>query len=177
MSRGVAAAALVALGLVGCDSHPRAPLLHDQAVFHDAQQGLRFVAPEGWRMRARGALPTGKLEVERLLVEYQRLAAVPATLRVSAADVDPTDSLAGYLSANLLQKRAYRPVQTLPDTTVGGLEGKAFLFTPAGGAAAKEVIAVRHGGHVFFFTGEFLKEDAAGRDAFRQAVQSVVWGK
>ena len=111
--------ALAALLLVaGCEARPRAPVLRDEMVYHDAALGLRFVVPEGWRTRSRAELPPGKLAVERPLVEYSRPAPALAGMRVSAADLAPGESIAAYLERNNLRKRDFRAPQPLPPLTV-----------------------------------------------------------
>src|SRR5688500_15363915 len=89
--------AALLLAPAGCGSRPRAPVLRDETVYHNPQMGLRFLVPEGWRTRSRADLPAGKLDVERPLVEYYRLGAVPAGLRVTAADLEPGEPLGRYL--------------------------------------------------------------------------------
>ena len=159
--------------LIGCNPTPRAPLLRDEAVYHNRAQGIRFMVPEGWRISAKAELPPGRIEQERILVEYVRHTAVPATLQLFARDVAPGESVAPHLEVG----RAFKAPKVESGLTVGGVSAERLTFAPAGAGQMKEVIAVRRGERVFFFTGLFNAEDSQGRAAFRRAVDTVVWEK
>lgn len=173
MSRACRFLPFLLLVALGCSPAPRAPLLRDEAVYHNRTQGVRFMVPEGWRISAKAELPPGRIEQERLLVEYVRHTAVPATLQLFARDVAPGESVAPHLEVG----RAFKAPTVETGLTVGGLSAERLVFTPAGAGQSKEVIAIRRGERFFFFTGLFNTEDSQGRAAFRRAVDTVVWEK
>src|SRR5205823_9809363 len=79
---------LVCALLPGCNSRPSAPALEDGPVFKDEREGFRFSVPDGWKQRARGQVPPGDLEGERMLVEDKCVTcAKPASLEVTVAGV------------------------------------------------------------------------------------------
>src|SRR5262245_41969592 len=85
--------------LAGCDSRPRAPVLRDDPVYQNDQEGFRFLAPDGWSQSMRGEVPPGKVDKERSLVEYRRKkGSAGASLRVSLADLPTSTDLAAYLA-------------------------------------------------------------------------------
>jgi hypothetical protein len=168
------AAALFLIAVAGCADRPRAPALQDEPVFQNKQEGLRFLPPSGWRMRARTEVPHGPLTEERLLVQYNRLTPdSPANLEVTMADVPPStplDECAGSRSDGPegWQKTATEPLE------VSGLP--AFRATFAGTPErAKEVVVVRRGDRVYYFTAIFPAKDAKARDQVRKAVASAAW--
>ncbi len=178
--RNRALAAVLALGLgvsSGCDSGPHAPLLRDEAVYHNRSEGFRFMVPEGWKVQAKSNIPPDKFGIERMLVEYTRASYVRATLQLSAVDLDPSANVAEYLEKHNIHKREYRTIEIEKGVTIGGATTDRYTFPNSGQGFAKEVLPIRKGNRVFLFTGLFLKEDRQGRDSFRQAVASLVWDK
>src|ERR1700690_3094047 len=76
----------------GCQARLSAPPLDDAPVYKNRREGFRFFVPEGWKQRARGEVPAGKIESERMLAEY-RCMSCDGILMVSVADVPLTTSL------------------------------------------------------------------------------------
>jgi predicted Zn-dependent protease len=163
--------------LAGCDSAPRAPLLRDEAVYYNRREGFRFLVPEGWKIQAKAELPPGKLEQERMLVEYIRPTFVPATLQLSAADLGPNEDLGKYFETHNFRKREYRTHAVEKGVTIGRETIDRFSFPNSEDGFDKEITPIRRGERVFLFTALFMKEDHQGRDAVRQAVASLVWDK
>src|SRR5262249_45571367 len=92
--------ALVLLVLSGCNTRPRAPALVDEPIYQNEREGLRFLVPEGWKQLARADVPPGKVDRERLLVQYRRLLpGQEATLEVRLADLPTSAALDSLLSA------------------------------------------------------------------------------
>src|SRR5262249_23226620 len=146
------AAALLLTALTGCgSSRPRAPALQDEPVFENKQEGLRFLAPNGWKMRARTEVPAGKLTAERLLVEYQNLNPDrPANLEVIMADVSPSIGLPECAESRGQAPEEWRKTGS-ESLEVGGLPAVRVTFADSmerpGKAerAVKEIVAVRRG--------------------------------
>src|SRR6516162_1803979 len=89
---------LIALAL-GCGDQPRAPSLQNEPVYQNSREGFRLLVPEGWTMHARGELPSGQLDRERMLVSYELLQTdKPATFQITAADLAADTDLKKYLS-------------------------------------------------------------------------------
>src|SRR5438034_9828111 len=96
----LSALAVAAIYVFGCRSEPQAPVLRNEPVYQNDTEGFRFLTPEGWRQHAKVNVPAGKLDKERLLVQYVRLVAAErgASLDVSMADLPTSTDLATYLA-------------------------------------------------------------------------------
>jgi hypothetical protein len=176
-----AALALLAAGLAvlaGCGPRPRAPALEDNPVYVNDAGGFRFVVPEGWHQFARSELPPGKLDRERLLVQYRRLDPErQATLEVSAADLPASVNLTDYLADASYGAKAWRP-QGKPEPVEGaGVPGTRYDFSARVGKndLAREVIAFRRGERVYFFTVVYAARDDTAREQFRRSVARILW--
>ncbi len=168
---------LLGLVLCGCDNRPRAPALQPGPLYQSEREGLRFLAPDDWVQRARAELPAGRYEKPELLVAYTRVTDRPAEFEVTLADLPEGTDLQKFLTATPSEGVRWQAKGAPEELTVGGVP--ATRFTLAGGsgkgAQAKEVVAVRRGGRVYFFAGIFPAGDRATRDEVRRAVNSVVW--
>src|SRR5438128_11020385 len=106
--------ALIVLLALGCRDQPQAPALRNEPVYQNDTEGFRFLTPEGWRQHARVNVPPGKLEKERLLVQYVRLSSEKgASIDVSMADLPTTVDLTEYLagpSGGVKSWRLARPI-------------------------------------------------------------------
>jgi hypothetical protein len=164
------------LWLAGCGSHPRAPALQDQPVYQNDREGFRFLVPEGWKQYARADLPPGKIDHERLLVQYRRKEGKAATLEVSRVDLPASTDLATYLTAPAFGVNTWR-FTVREALEVGGKPAERLLLTGRRGAEelTREVVAVRRDERVYLFTGIFASGDAAARSAVRRAVGRVLW--
>src|SRR4051812_37404764 len=87
--------------VAGCARRPSAPPLEDSAVFRNQREGFRFSVPEGWKQRARGEVPSGKILSERMLAEY-RCSNCSGTLMISVAEVPLSTSLSDHITKNTL---------------------------------------------------------------------------
>ncbi len=166
---------LFAALVLGCDPGPRAPLLRDELVYHNRSEGIRFMVPEGWRVQVRAEIPRGPMPQERILVEYVRYTAILAVMQFSAVDLPESEEVGGYLQRTNIRTKEYTTSTTESDVPAGDRKGVRILFVNQGAGPTKEVISIRRGPRVFFFTGLYARDDHRGRDAFRRAVESVVW--
>jgi hypothetical protein len=172
---------LLAVGLAllaGCGPRPRAPALEDNPVYLSDSGGFRFVVPEGWHQYARSELPPGKLDKERLLVQYRRLGAEQqATLEVSAADLPASANLAEYLGGPNYGAKEWRLRGKPEAVTVAGVPGTRHDYTAHVGKEdlAREVVAFRRGERVTFFTVVYAPKDVSAQEQFRRAVDRILW--
>src|SRR5947209_11558609 len=174
----LSAIAVAAIYVFGCRSEPQAPVLRNEPIYENDTEGFRFLTPEGWRQHAKVNVPPGKLDKERLLVEYVRLSSEKgASLDVSMADLPPTTDLTTYLagpSGGLKSWHWKSPVERLH---VNGASAERFTFVGHIGNedTTKEVVAFRRGERVYFFVAYFASSDAKARDEVRRTVESTSW--
>jgi hypothetical protein len=164
--------------LAGCRPRPRAPALYDAPVYQNDTEGFRFVVPEGWSQYARSDVPPGKLDKERLLVQYRRMkSAKEATLEVSAADLPPSADLADYLAGPAFGVKDWKLKPPPEPVEVNGVAGTRYDFTGRVGKddMTREVVAFRRGERVYFFTTLFFTQDATAQEQSRRAVSRILW--
>jgi hypothetical protein len=175
----VLALLLVGAGfLAGCGPRPRAPAIEDDPVYTNESEGFRFRVPEGWHQSAHAVLPPGRLEKERLLVQYRRSdPGRQATLEVAAADLPPSTDLPAYLSEPAYGAEKWRVVAGPQRVEAGAVEGTRYDLTARVGSddMTREVVAFRRGERVFFFTALFLSKDPDAREQFRRSLGRLVW--
>lgn len=171
-----AAVLLVALA-GGCNSRPSAPPLVDGPAYRDSREGFRFQVPEGWKQRARGQVPAGAIEKERMLTEYKSMKGYPATLMVTVADVPETTELADYLAKNTLTREAWRLDTPAEDFTINGVPAARISYSMGAGETemVREIVAFRRGQRVYFFKSFYARVDAKSKNALRTATETVVW--
>jgi hypothetical protein len=160
----------------GCANRPAAPALLDSPLYQNKQEGFRFEAPDGWRMSSRAEYPPGRAEKERLLVEYRSLRGDRlASLIVTMIDLPESADLGAYLHG----REFVKPWKNQPAVSleVDGRPAQRFIFVSGPGkeAPAQEVVAMRRGERVYFFTGAFSSGDNKSRDQIRKAVASLSW--
>ncbi len=180
-SRSVIAIPIVAVLLLaaGCNSGPKAPALENGPVFYDSQAGFRFVVPEGWTQFVHAIVPPGKLEDERMIVEYRLTTTEkPARFAVTCADVEPSVELAGYLASHLPAAEQWKQKGLSSTEQIHGTPAvrMTFVSSAAGkGEMRREVTIFRRGQRIYVFTGTFATSDRAARDQIAQAVNSTLW--
>ena len=169
MKRFICGAILVT-AFTGCNSRPGEP------EFRAEREGLRFVPPQGWSERARGDAASCGQKHDRLLVQYKRLqAGAPAWLRVTVADMPPSRPLDVCLAerapGNWKRESEVEKIQ------VGGLPAvrASFVGRWHDRDLRCELVAVRRGSEVYWFSGTWPVNDVAARDQVRDAVGSAVW--
>ena len=168
--------ALCALLLAGCNTKLSAPPLDDAPVYKNQREGFRFFVPAGWKQRAKGEVPPGKIETERMLVEY-RCMTCAGTLMVTVADVPLTTSLSDYISANTKTGEEWHmqsppeefTINAMPAVRVSYVEGEGRL------QMVREIVAFRREERVYFFKSFYASEEAESRKALRAAVDTIVW--
>jgi len=165
--------------LAGCSAAPSAPpLTNGEATYRDAQEGFRFEVPAGWRQHTRAAYPPGQYPKERTLVKFARLdSSHPAIIRASMMDFAPGMDEGAYLSERPGGPEKWQLAPETKALSVNGLAGKRFTFTGhwEGENLIKEVVALRRGERVYFFTGIFPAADNKVREVIRKTVASIAW--
>lgn len=161
-----------------CESRPSAPPLQDGTVYSDRREGFRFFVPEGWKQRARGMVPSGKIESERLLVEYRCVTCLaPGTLLVTVADVPLATPLTDYVTKSSLTGEKWRLITPAQEFTINGVPAARITHAMNSGPEemTKETVAIRRGERVYFFKGSWGQADVKARQAIRTAVDTIVW--
>jgi hypothetical protein len=178
-SGGRICTALVLAALAsGCTSRPSAPALDNDPIYKNQRAGFRFSRPEGWQQWARGDVPPGKIDGERLLVEYKSLSGdKPATLEVSVASVDPTASLSEFVTRSTLTGEDWRLKGPGENFKINGEPAVRIIYAMRADnkEMVREIVAFRRGERVYFFKGFYEGSDSAARREIRSAVDTVVW--
>lgn len=171
---GLVVAAVVA---AGCSQRPHAPALQDELVFHQQQEGFRFLPPQGWLQHARGIVPPGKADTERLVVEYLCPTSVyPASLAVSRIDLPESTPLDAFVQGQSFGADKWRKVSAPESIVVNGAPAVRMTFAAGKGVEMRrEVTVFRRGERVYFFNGIFAAADLQARDEVRRAAASVLW--
>ena len=172
-----AAFLLLPLLLPGCGSRPSAPKLKDGPFYRDDREGFRFFVPEGWTQRARGSVPRGAIQGERMLAEYKSVKGAPAALQVTVTDLPESDSLADYLAKNTLTGEDWRLQNPAEEFTLNSVPAARITYVKGRdeNQMVREVVAFRKGVRVYFFKSYYAKVDQRSRDALKTAVETVVW--
>jgi hypothetical protein len=167
-----------ALQMLGCQARPHAPALGDEPVYQNTREGIRFLAPEEWTLRAKAEIPPGKADKERLLVAYARRGADKgATLEVTLADLAPATDLAVYQGSHSFGAEKWRSAAPAETLQINGIPAVRLAFAVRSGKEelTREVVAIRRSERVYFFTGIFPTGDSKARDQVRRAIASAQW--
>jgi hypothetical protein len=163
---------------LGCRGQPQAPVLRNEPVYQNDTEGFRFLAPEGWQQHARVSVPPGKLDKERLLVQYVRLTSEKgASLDVSMADLPATTDLIQYLAGPSGGAKSWHLKHPVEPVHISDVPAERFAFTGRMGneEVTKEVVAFRRGERVYFFTAYFAAGDPTAQQQVRRTVESTLW--
>jgi hypothetical protein len=160
-------------------------LVQDGSTFNDDQIGLQFTPPAGWGMQARSTESPTMHKPERMVVKYKRLVRGPnvAWLRVSLADAPSGKTPADLLRDRKPREANWTKTKDVEDgLTIGGQPAARVTFggtmNPDTGGSRQctaEVVAVRCGTHVIYFTGTFTTTDEETRKLVRAAIESAVF--
>lgn len=174
-------AAILCVGLLGCDK-PRPPRLQtDGGPYENGHDGIRFQPPKGWSQTGLAREQTGLVPKEVPMVKYRLFEGKRiGVFRLSIVDMPESESVETFLkekSPGLEDWRADPPKSTPADVSGRPAIRMTFRGKWEMQPAIKEVLAVRSGERVYSFTGIYGVKDTAARDAIRQAVASVTWTK
>jgi hypothetical protein len=170
--------AVAAMFVLGCSSEPQAPVLRNEPVYQNDTEGFRFLTPAGWQQHAKVNVPPGKLDKERLLVQYVRLSSEKgASLDVSMVDLPPTADLTAYLAGPSGGAKSWSLKRPIEPVLINGVRGERITLTSrvSNEETTKEVVAFRRGERVYLFTAYFAASDSKARDQVRRTVESTVW--
>ncbi len=164
--------------VLSCDSAPRAPALMDTPVFHDRQEGFRFLVPDGWTQNARANLPPGRLEGESFLVRYRmKTPEMGAMLQIICFDDSGQTDLAEYHAGPSFRVRRWEAEGPGESIDVNGKQAERFVHQAVidGRRMTKETVCFRKGNRIYNFVGLFFSNDDKAREQIRRAVGSVIW--
>jgi len=165
---------------------PGRPLLEQSGPeFRDDQVGLRFDPPVNWSMQSRATAPPDKEGNERTLVKYKRLIAglKPGWLRVGVASADPNKSLEDLVKARLpgAEWKLAGPPEPIMIKGVPAVRATfSGMMNPEQTAARPfrtEIVGVRRGMLVIFFSGTYEADDPKCQERIRKAVASADFTK
>ncbi len=165
----------------GCGRTPQAPALENGPVFKNSREGFRFLVPEGWIQYARGEVPPGPLNQERLLVEYElHTGDRPAKLSVTCIDIPNETADLGEYVLEHPKDQGWRYQTTPRIVPINGVSAK--LVKLGGYLSGKEpwtreVHVFRRGERVYLFSGTFLLSDARAEREIHRAIESIIWDK
>ena len=169
-----------AVGLIGCESRPQAPILRDAPVYRNAAEGLRFLVPDGWIQTASTLLPGGQLEGQAFLVRYRINTPEPgAMLQIECAPDGPDVDLAEHHAAPSYRVERWTASGPSQSLTIGGAEAVRLIYAGevAGRKMTKEVVCFRRHGRIYSFVGLFWATDDKAREQIRRAVESTIWDR
>ena len=179
LASGAAVFGLVFGLMHGCGSDPRAPALLNEPVYTNMQEGFRFVVPEGWKIQGRAEFPQKVMKEEHMLVEYRQIRdGKTLSLLVSMVDLPRDASFTDYVTQRLYPPSGWKiaPAEKLQ---LGEAPAERLVMTLRTDkdkeGIVREVVAVRKGERVYFFSGSFPAKDTTGRDEIRKAVASLAW--
>ncbi len=156
---------------------------------YQGKQGFKFKPPPGWverdrddllpaRARQNLDLPMPDLsEKERMVVRYDRVSAGRlAWVRVTTLDQTADAALKDQLTSRSPGENWRRELEP-EDLEISGLPAARIAF--AGRWTDQdflcEIVAVRNGEQVYFFTASFPAADTTARDQVRKAVAAATW--
>jgi hypothetical protein len=180
MSRSICALlVLLALAFTGCTSRPRAPTLVNDAVYQNDEAGFRLEIPKNWAVQSKTILMRGEaVPQERKLIGY-KLPDIdrPASFEISCMDMPEGADLVSHFTAGRTGPEAWRPSGPIESIALGSVPAHRLILTFGTGAGAlrKEVVAVRSGGRVYFFTLVCAPDDVGSRETIRQELSRITW--
>jgi hypothetical protein len=96
---------------------------------------------------------------------------------VSAADLPASVNVGEYLAGPAYGAKEWRPHGPPQALQAGGVAGTRYDFTARAGRddLGREVVAVRRGERVYFFTVVHGLKDTSAPEQFRRAVDHLLW--
>lgn len=163
----------------GCEQGPSAPELRNSPVYRNAQEGFRFLVPDGWTQSASANLPAGDLETDLFLVRYSVTSAeTDAQVQVLCFQDRQGDAeFAKYHAEPSFGVEKWTLKEGPVEETVGGRPGTWLYLTgkAKNREMGKEVLCFRKGDRVYSFVGTFWTSDKKARQAMHRAFESVLW--
>lgn len=169
---------LLFIFVIGCSQGPKAPPLEDGPVFYDRQEGFRFLVPDGWKQSVHALVPPGRLEDERIIVEYHLPTEKAASFAVTCADINPSLKLDDYVATHVPGGAHWKLTGPGQPCRIQDVPAERMMLTghPQGPEPyTREVLAFRRGDRVYFFTGIFATSDKAAAEQVHQTNESIIW--
>jgi hypothetical protein len=179
--------------LAGCSRGPQAPVLSDESVYQNNREGFRFDVPNGWTQIARGEIPPGTVEKERMLVEYKLLPGPnPAGLQVTCIDLSPQTNPEAYLAERMKTLGDWQKKGRGEKLSIHGRDAVRlqYLLKPFPSDFAKkmgtkapkpeaddlrEIVVFRRNERVYFFTAMLPSSDKKALGDIRRAIETIEW--
>jgi hypothetical protein len=180
MSRPFSVVLLIALlASGGCTSRPHAPALLDESVYQNDDAGFRLEIPKGWIVHARTNLPPGEpVAQERKLIGFKLAGSDrPASFEISCMDTPENADLVAHFTLNRQGPEAWKPLGPIESMSLANVPAQRLTLTFGAGANAqrKEVVSVRRGGRVYFFTLVSAPDDVGTREKVRRELSRITW--
>ena len=170
---------LLATALTGCGvAVPQAPELRDAPVYENAQEGFRFMVPDGWTQTASSNLPPGKLEGEAFLARYRvKSPEAGSMLVIECFQAEGSSDLQKHHAASSYRAKSWQLLGEPETLELGGREAQRMNFeaTLDGRKISKEVTCFRKGNRIYSFVGLFSSTDEKAQQQIQRAVASVIW--
>jgi hypothetical protein len=180
MSRPISVVLLIAsLTNGGCSSRPHAPAILNESVYQNDEAGFRLEIPKSWILHARTNLPAGeRVDQERKLIGFKLADSDrPASFEISCMDMPEDADLVAHFTLNRQGPEAWKPVGRSESIALANVPAQRLTLTFGAGANAqrKEVVSVRRGGRVYFFTLVSAPEDVGTRERVRRDLSRITW--
>lgn len=167
------------LAFAGCNRGPIAPELRNSPVYHNSQEGIRFLVPDNWTQSASANLPAGDLDREHFLVRYNvRLPDSSAQVQVLCyQDRSGQDDMVKHHQEPAFGIQQWTLKDGPKQETISGQVGTWLYLTGKNKEKemGKEVLCFRKGDRVYSFVGTFWTTDDKARQVMHRAFQSVIW--
>jgi hypothetical protein len=161
----------------------RPMLEQDGPDFVDHQIGVTFTPPAGWAMQERSTESPTTHKAERMVVKFKRLIPGPkaAWFKLNVADVTGDPSPADLIRTRKPREAHFGMTKDPEDgLTIAGRPASRVTFggdmDPDGKGSrptTQEIVALRHGPVVLYFTGTFITADAETQQMIRAAIESA----
>jgi hypothetical protein len=161
-----------------CSDGPRAPVLHDSPVFQSDSDGFRFLMPDDYKLKSRSDLPSGRIEGDRVLVQYHRYGSgKPASFEVTRRDDWTVETLDTILLAPSHGVQKWVDAGKGESVDLGGTPGQRRVLQGVMGKdrMAKEIVAFRRGDRGYFFVMLSRSGDESARNHFRRIIDGLTW--
>lgn len=169
----------LALILCGCQRGPVAPELRNSPVYNNSREGFRFLVPEGWTISASANIPSGDLETDLFLVQYnvRTLGSDGQVHVICFQDKQKDIDLAQYHTKPAFGIQKWSLKEGPTKETIHGKEGTWLYYTGRnkGPKMGQDVLAFRKGDRVYSFVGLCEASDNVARQSIHRAFASVIW--
>jgi hypothetical protein len=169
--------AVAVLTVAGCGRTDPPELQQGLEVYHDDNGRFSFRPPAGWMQALRAGVQKGDRTQDSPLVKYKYAAGKEiAFFQVSAVDLPEGTDVTAFLDKALTRDEK-RTSKSPEDLIVGGIKATRDTFSTKWDREpmTREVVAVRRGPRVFFFTATFPPSNKSIRETVRKLLDSVTW--